>query len=193
MKKLLLSLVAVCFLGLGVQAQEVFHKGDIVGNLQIGVGTYEGYGIGIPPTSISVDVGAFDNLIKNENGSIGLGGYYGIGTFRNVWKEDVTGIKYKDRTVRMCIGLRGTFHYQFVDNLDTYAGVMLGLYTYNHKHVVSADNNSLVQDDPIRTNGAGFAHSEFVGVRYYFNDSFGVGAEAGYGFTYVSAGITLKF
>ena len=191
MKKLLLSLVAVCFLGLGVQAQEVFHKGDIVGNLQIGVGTYEGYGIGIPPTSISVDVGAFDNLIQGKNGSIGIGGYFGFGTYRDVYKVD--NIRYKDRTIRTCIGARGTFHYQFVDNLDTYAGVMLGLYTYNHKHVVSADNNSLVPDDPVRSSGAGFAHSEFVGVRYYFNDSFGVGAEAGYGFTYISAGITLKF
>ena len=87
-KKLLLSLVAVCFLGLGAQAQEVFHKGDIVGNLQIGVGTYEGYGIGIPPTSISVDVGAFDNLIQGKNGSIGIGGYFGFGTYRDVYKVD---------------------------------------------------------------------------------------------------------
>ena len=192
MKKLLLTLVAVCTLGLGAQAQEVFHKGDIVGNLQVGIGSYTGHGIGdigFPPTSISVDVGAFDNLINGENGSIGLGGYYGFGTFRNVWKEDY--IKYKNRTVRMCIGFRGTFHYQFVENLDTYLGVMFGLYTYNDKHIARAENNAVITDN--RSASAGFAHSEFAGVRYYFSDSFGVGAEAGYGFTYLSAGITFKF
>ena len=192
MKKLFLTLVAVCLLGLGAQAQEVFHKGDIVGNLQVGIGSYTGYGIGdigFPPTSISVDVGAFDNLINGENGSIGLGGYYGFGTFRNVWKEN--DVKIKDRTVRMCIGFRGTFHYQFVENLDTYAGAMLGLYTYNNRYIVRANNNTITTDN--RASSAGFAYSGFVGARYYFSDSFGVGAEAGYGFTYLSAGITFKF
>ena len=32
------------------------------------------------------------------------------------------------------------------------------------------DDGTEKELDPIRTNGAGFAHSEFVGVRYYFND-----------------------
>lgn len=188
-KKLLLFVALFCLIG-GAQAQEVFHKGDVVGNLQVGIGSYSGYGIGFPPTSISVDVGAFDNLIQGKNGSIGLGGYYGFGTYRHVYTEELTGIKYKDRTMRMCIGFRGTFHYQFVENLDTYAGVMLGIYTHNHKDITTSNGNSVVTG---RSSGVGFAHSEFVGVRYYFSDSFGVGAEAGYGFTYISAGITFKF
>lgn len=188
-KKLLLLVAAFCFLGMGLKAQEVFHKGDIVGNVQVGFGVYNGYGIGFPPTTLSVDVGAFDNLIKGENGSIGIGGFVGFANYRDKNVNDY--ITYKDVTMRMCFGARGTFHYQFVENLDTYAGAMFGVYTYNNKHVVKDANGN--NADINKTSSVGFAHSVFAGARYYFSDSFGVSAEAGYGFTNISVGITFKF
>ena len=191
MKKFLLLVAVFCFLGISVNAQDVFRKGDIVANAQIGIGTYSGYGIGFPPTSVSVDFGAFENLIKGNNGSIGIGGYIGFANYRNKSVNNL--ITYKNRVMRMCFAARGSFHYQFVDNLDTYAGAMLGLYTYNSKHVVKDNNGNSVVTDEQHTSNAGFAHSLFVGARYYFSDSFGVNAEAGYGFTNIAIGITFKF
>lgn len=194
MNKRTLFLVAVlCFFGLSTKAQDVFHKGDIVGNVQIGVGNYHSYGIGFHPTSISLDFGAFDNIIKGENGSIGIGGYFGIANYRDKWV--VNDVKYKETNLRMCFGVRGSFHYQFVDNLDTYAGFMMGLYTNNYNYVVkdTHGNNIIVDDKDYHKERVNFAHSMFIGARYYFSDAFGVSAEAGYGFTYLSAGITFKF
>ena len=191
MKKKFLLLVAVfAFLGMTAKAQDVFRKGDIVGNVQIGLGAYSNYTIGFPPTSLSVDVGAFDKLIKGENGSIGIGGYVGFGSYRHRVVE--MGVEHKHSVMRMCFGARGTFHYQFVGNLDTYAGVMLGAYTNNHKDVIT-QNDVDVTIREVRSSSVNFASSVFAGVRYYFSDSFGVSAEAGYGLTYLSAGITFKF
>ncbi len=194
-KKSLFLVAVLCFFGLSVKAQDVFHKGDIVGNAQIGIGNYHGYGIGFPPTSVSVDFGAFDNIIKGENGSIGIGGYFGIANYRDKFVID-HGTTHEESSLRMCFGARGSFHYQFVDNLDTYAGFMMGLYINNHKCVYKdANGYTLLFNHPHNHNVQkfNFAHSLFIGARYYFSDSFGVSAEAGYGFTYLSAGITFKF
>lgn len=190
-KKFLLLVSVLCFLGISVNAQDVFRKGDIVANAQVGFGTYSGYGIGFPPTSVSVDFGAFDDLIQGKNGSIGIGGYVGFANYRN--KNVNNFITHKNRVMRMCFAARGSFHYQFVDNLDTYAGAMLGLYTYDQKYVVEDNNGNSVNITERHTSNAGFAHSLFVGARYYFSDSFGVNAEAGYGFTNIAIGITFKF
>lgn len=193
MKKItLLFLLSIC--GFATMAQEVFYKGTIATNVSIGLGNNaSGFGMGFPPVSLAVDYGIVDNLIMGENGSIGIGGYFGFAT--NGERYDLFGYSYKARYTRMAFGVRGTFHYQFLDKLDTYAGLMLGLYTYSWKYDYSGsydpydyyyyglNNNS---------NSSDFAFSAFVGARYYFNDNLGVNAEVGYGFTYLSAGITYR-
>ncbi len=194
MKKITLMII-LSFCGLVTMAQEVFYKGTIATNVSIGLGNnVSGLGMGFPPMSLAVDYGIVDNLIMGENGSIGIGGYFGFAT--NGERYDYFGISYKARYTRMAFGVRGTFHYQFLDKLDTYAGLMLGLYTYRWKY------NWMDSYDPYynyydyyglnNSSTADFAFSAFVGARYYFNDNFGVNAELGYGFTYLSAGITYR-
>lgn len=193
MKRLTLLLI-LSFLGLASMAQEVFYKGTIATNVSIGLGnSVTGFGLGLPPVSLAVDYGIVDNLIMGENGSIGIGGYLGFAT--NGERYDYFGYSYKARYTRMAFGVRGTFHYQFLDKLDTYAGLMLGLYTYSWKYDYSGSYDPY--DDYYyglnnNSNSSDFAFSAFVGARYYFNDNFGVNTEIGYGFTYLSAGLTYR-
>ena len=151
MKKFLLSLVAICFLGLGVQAQEM-SKGQLVGSARLGFG-----GAGFP-VAISGDYGVVGNLI-NGNDAISVGGQVGMFIWNDGYQSHIS----------LTAAFRANFHYQFVDNLDTYAGAQIGLFR----------------------NGLGLGFD--LGARYYFNDKFGVNLEfGGCGFTGVSAGISMK-
>lgn len=151
MRKFLLSLVAICFLGLGVQAQEM-SKGQLVGSARLGFG-----GGGFPIT-VSADYGIVDHLI-NKNDAISVGGQ--VGMF--IWNDGI------DSHIYFNVAARGNFHYQFIDNLDTYAGLQVGLHT------------------------SGLSFGFDLGARYYFNDKFAANIEfGGCGFTGVSAGISMK-
>lgn len=175
MKRKCLLFAILCFLTLGIKAQDVFSKGAIAVNATVGIGSYSGYSIGIPPLAVSADVGVVDNLI-GENGSIGVGGYIGFATNSYSYYSNAT-------LSRMCFGVRGTFHYEFDAKFDTYAGLMLGVYTYrwNDDYINSYIHNS-----------SSMAFSSFIGGRYYFSESMAINAEVGYGFTYISAGVTFK-
>lgn len=192
MKKRLLLIAAVLFMTLlNVKAQDVFNKGAIAVNATVGLGGYSGYSMGIPPLAVAVDVGVADNLI-GDNGSIGIGGYVGFATNSHTYNY-YSNYYYKSTVTRMCFGIRGTFHYALSDKLDTYAGLMLGLYTYSWKY---KDNYNDLYNDyynlNYKQNSSSMAFSGYVGTRYYFSKNMALNAEVGYGFTYISAGLTFK-
>jgi hypothetical protein len=171
MKKLLLSLIVVCFSLSHLNAQDdMLVKGDKVVNLGIGFSSYWYGSTVIPPVSGSFEMGIVDGLIQGK-GSVGVGGYLGYSSYK--W------LGYKSRNIT--IGARGAFHYPLVENLDTYAGVILG---YN----IYSDN------DPYDTyNYGNFVSGEFIGARYYFSDSFAAMAEVGFGIFNLNLGVALKF
>ena len=76
------------------------------------------------------------------------------------------------------LGARGAFHYQFVEKLDTYAGLMLGF-------------DAVMSSGASATSGLGF--SGFLGGRYYIKPKLAIYSELGYGIAYLSAGVALKF
>lgn len=188
MKRKLLLLSLMCFLAVGLKAQDVFSKGAIAVNATVGLGSYSGYSMGIPPLAVAVDVGVVDNLL-GDNGSIGVGGYVGFATNSNTYNY-YSNYYSKSTVTRMCFGVRGTFHYGFGDKIDTYAGLMLGLYTYRWKYKDNYYDDYLNLD--YKQNSSSMAFSGYVGARYYFSSSMAFTAELGYGFTYISAGLTFK-
>ena len=190
MKRKLLLIAAVLLLGLtNVKAQDLFSKGAIAVNASIGLGNYSGYNMGIPPLSLSADVGVIDNLI-GDNGSVGVGGYVGFATNSYTYNY-YSNYYYKATVTRMCFGVRGTFHYQLNDKLDTYAGLMLGLYTYSYSYKDNY-NDDYYKNYYSNLNHSDIAFSAYVGTRYYFSRTMALNAEVGYGFTYISAGLTFK-
>lgn len=75
-------------------------------------------------------------------------------------------------------GLRLNIHYQFVDRLDTYAGI---------------DPNFNFKTYKISENEAKFACYFHIGGRYYLTNWLGVFAEISTGFNNFSGGISFKF
>lgn len=180
MKKILVLFVVACFSLTQLFAQEsTFNKGDKVLNLGLGLGTslYSGIGYSglIPPLSGSLEVAVVDNII--EKGVIGVGGYLGFASYK--WDNYY-------RYTNIIIGPRGTFHYPFVDKLDTYAGLMIGYNVVSSKWIGSGADVNI-------SAGGGVVSSFFLGARYYFSDNMAVMAELGYGVAYLNIGVAFKF
>ena len=148
MKKLLLLVVAFLFLGLGAQAQSTMSKGQLIGSAKIG---FSDYGL---PLGIAADYGVASGFI-NGKGAVSVGGELGL--------------YLSDTYTHLSLAARGNFHYEFVQNLDTYLGLNLGLV------------------------GRNFALNGHLGARYYFG-KFGVGLEFGMGHSAGGTiGVSMKF
>ncbi len=185
MKKILLLAAAIIGTVSLAGAQEVFRKGDLVFNAGIGLNnslyTGSGYKTTVPPLSISGEFGILEDLINDDNGSIGIGGYLGITGSKY---EPIADYGYKYSSI--IIGARGAFHYQFVPNLDTYAGAMLGYNVVSAKTFGSGTGLA-------SASASGFTFSLFVGARYWFTPNVGAFTELGYGISNVNLGVAFRF
>jgi len=157
MKRLGLILAILCMFGMVANAQNTFKKGDCTANLMLGVGA------GLP-ISGSAEWAVASGFI-NGNASIGVGPYVG---FRIPLGTNQFGC--------LDISARAAFHYQFVEKLDTYIGLGLGLWNNFHKEGYNA----------------GFGVSGYLGARYYFWNNIGLCTEFGYGISYFSIGACFK-
>ncbi len=99
------------------------------------------------------------------NDNISLGGYVGYSSS----KEDFSGFgaNYSWKYTYIIVGARGAYHFDLVDNMDTYAGLMLG---YN----VASTTYDGPGATPASPSVGGIAYSGFLGARYHFGDTFGV-------------------
>ena len=179
-KSLLLALV-VAFSFANAQ---VVEKGDKVLNLGVGLGNALYSGIGytgsIPPISGSLEVVIKDDLFDG-NGAIGVGGYLGYSSYK--WAYSGWGWKYSN----IIIGPRGYLHYNFLDNLDTYAGLMLG---YNI--LSSKETGNSIPGYNYNASSGGVIFSGFLGARYFFNDNVAAMVELGSGIAYLNLGVAFK-
>lgn len=164
MKVKILTLVVLfsCSLIMVNAQTPAFQKGDKVLNLGIGFSGYSpsGYQVNTPSASASFEIGIQDQVL--EKGTIGIGGYIGYAGYdengnyseNNYWTVN-----------RLLIGARGVFHYPFVDKLDTYGGITLGIVSRSWKWNGAVNRT----DHPSRKPSGG---DLFVGGRYYFSDKF---------------------
>lgn len=187
MKRILVTaLCCVCISGF-LLSQNVFVKGDKVIDLSVGLGSYltlTGGSTTIPPLTAAFEVCVKDNLF-NEKSSLGIGGLLSYSSSK--WESYYMGTygwKYTD----FLIGGRGVLHYQFVEKLDTYTGILLGFNIASSKTYGTYDPSYGSQDS-----SGGLVYGAFVGARYYFTDQFAVLAELGYGIAVLNLGISYKF
>ena len=178
--------VAIALFAATAQAQlpaitkPVFDKGDNIISLTLGYGS--GFG-----QRLTYEHSVYTFL--DGRASIGVGG-----SFSNCFRTKKYNYPYSShRWTRdaFTLGVVGSFHYQFIDNLDVYAQVGLGGGAY-----VSTDKYSYDDGDVNKySNTYGlFDWSTTAGVRWYFNDNWAVNGELGYvAGSYIMAGITYKF
>jgi hypothetical protein len=178
MKTKKIIIIAVLFLSSTyLKGQSTFDKGTRVLNIGLGFGNYWYYGNHwhqtVPSISVSFEKSIIDGI--GEKGSIGIGGIAGFSAYR--WDDGQNNYNYTN----VLIGARGAFHYEFVDKLDTYVGLMLGYSIATH------------QDNP-NYNGTvgGFGFTAYLGARYYFNPKFAAMMELGYGISSFNVGIAIK-
>lgn len=182
MKKFLLILLAIAlFVVQGYSQDDVFVKGDKVVNLTVGLGNslYNSsvYGSTTPALAGSFEVGVVDDLF-DENSALGVGGYVGY-----------TGAKFGGNDFKInsfIVGARGSVHYQFIDRLDTYGGLLLG---YN---IVNSDWESDIPGFDEDFTNSEFLLDIYVGGRYYFTESVAGVLEIGSGIAYFNIGVAFK-
>jgi hypothetical protein len=188
-KKLIAFVVVfLCSASFVVNAQNIFSKGDRAVNIGLGIGSYyggTGYSSTIPPLSVSFEQGIIDGLLDGK-GSIGVGGYLGYSA--NKWETSAGGDTYGYKYSYMMIGARGAFHYQFVDKLDTYTGLLLGYNVVGSK--LYGDGMGGI--DTGSATGSGIGYSAFLGARYHFSDQFAAYGEIGYGISALELGISIR-
>jgi len=160
-----------------------FSKGDKAFNLGIGIGSnlFSGtyYNPMLPPFSASLEAGIKDHILEKGVLAAGAFGAFSSYKFRysnNGWE-----------TSEVIIGARGSFHYPFVDKLDTYTGLMAGYGIISNKFF-----GTYTEDDYTGSSN-GFRWAWFAGARYYFMESTAAFAEIGYGVSYLNAGIAFRF
>lgn len=189
-KKRMLMLVAIFTSGMlmSLNAQNLFSKGDKIVNVGIGIGSYyggDGYSSSIPPISVSYERGMVDGLLDGK-ASIGLGGY--MAYTANKWETSAASYNYGYKYSYFILGVRGVFHYQFIDNLDTYTGLMLGYNAVNSKYF----GDDMGPSTPSASGTSGIGYSAFLGARYQFSDKFSAFAEIGYGISALELGISFR-
>ncbi len=172
------------------------------------------YSTTFPPIAASFEMIVKDALFNDGKGAIGIGGQLGYVGYKYSHEGlggsydidfgigngigqivDLSGLGSTVVTTpsssewkynRFIVGSRGYLHYSFLDKLDTYTGIMLGLEVLSSKGGLS--NKPETSDS-----STGFVWAWFVGGRYYFNDNFAAMLELGYGVTYGNIGIAYKF
>lgn len=178
-KNIFLFLVTILFAFSAKAQNTTFTEGDKVLNLGIGVGStlYTGslYGSSIPALSASLEFNVVDELF-DENSSIGVGGYLGYAGYNYKGAGSDFGFS------NFILGGRGALHYQFIEQLDTYAGLMLGY------RIVSYNSNQFNLPG-----SGGFISAFYIGGRYYFTDNIAAMLELGYGIAYLNIGVAIKF
>ena len=181
MKRFFLVVLAVYFSALSLSAQPDFGAGDKLVGFSIGLGGYYGDNIyssvnRLPLIALYYEQ-CFIGELFDENSSLGFGGMVGYtqAKWKNNWKTSTT-----------IIGFRAALHYSFVDNLDCYAGLMIGYNIYKHTFY-----NNFSGVGPDKNNE--IIPAGFIGARYYFKRDLAVFAELGYGASNLNIGLAKKF
>jgi hypothetical protein len=158
-------------------------------NAAYGIGGNYGAGAGmetvVPPLAASVEYPLKDGLLQGK-ATIGAGAYIGISGSK--LSMSGYGMDIDEGYIHFLIGARGIFHYRFIDQLDTYGGVMLGYYTVTGTS--SSESSSVLATASAST----FAFSAFAGARYFFSPKLGAFAEVSTGgIASLEIGLTVNF
>jgi hypothetical protein len=196
MKNKLLLVFLLFALTSSDSSAQSFLKGQKDLNIGLGLGNRfvgRGYSRSLPAFNLSLDYGITDE--------ISLGAYFGY-----------SAATYEYQLYRQCgngnfgyyndvyhwtfyiLGVRGAYHFAKLipeEKLDLYAGLFLGnafgRYTFS-------------SNDPCGSKGfygndylGGVVFAGFLGARYRFTDNLGAFCELGYGLSYLTLGLNLKF
>lgn len=172
MKKILLLIATACFCvtasASNVEKIQFANAGDMSLGLMVGIPPH--HDANMPMVSIDGMFGIKDGFINTktfgQNGAIDLGLYVGFCHYGESFDN------WKWASWELPIAFRGGFHWEFVKNLDVYAGFQGGV------AICHAMEKNKITDD--RYYSDGFADGIFgmyLGAKWMFTDAFGVKLE----------------
>jgi hypothetical protein len=134
----------------------------------------------LPPISLSAEY-----ALGLPNIPLSVGAYFGV----TGYNEELTAYSsYKGTLVGF--GAKGSYHFNFLKNLDTYVGLTLGWLVYTQEVKSTWMDTTATAKNDLSTFLYGFS----LGARYFFTKNIGAYAELGYSAVSVlSAGLSLKF
>ena len=175
MRKLVLFTIVTTFLGFSASAQYDQGQSDI--NAGVGFITLGIEGEGSLPLGLSYDYMILDEI------SVGLGFNY-LNSEVKLFGEPLYDVTYIN------IALRGLYHFDILDPLDTYGGVVLGYTSASYGNFVDDDAENLYSSIDL----SAIYYGIVGGIRYRFlNDQFGVFLEAGYAISPITIGLNASF
>jgi hypothetical protein len=156
------------------------------------------------------DAAGTQNFTATGIGPLGLRGEYMIGEtfglgfdviynsnnikYNQIDSFNTTVINDYERTMnRLRVQMRFNFHFNVTNpNLDAYFGVAAGTNTRFRKYYVNGIEST---NDSFTGSGTliPFSMRVCTGMRYYFNQNFGLNAEIGLGGPLISGGLSVKF
>lgn len=100
---------------------------------------------------------------------------------------------YKHSWNYYMVAARAAYHWDVLNskNAEVYAGVLIGLRFQTYSYSTDDPGNN----DPYyyKQNSVFPVYSVFAGARWYFVPNFGLFAELGYGISYATGGLSIKF
>jgi len=164
-------------------AKPVYRPGQLDLNTGVGFGSQgisSSHQTTFPLLMASLDYALRDDL---GPGIIGVGGYLGVEGFKSEFGDGDYGWKYTSAIVQG----RATYHYQFVEKLDTYAGLGLGF------RVTSASAYGAHPTDiPEPDDGLNMVVTVFAGAKYFFTEKFAAFGELSVGVTLLTVGVSFR-
>lgn len=208
-KYLLLMMLCACLGTANAQestSEKCFNENSHVMNFGVGLANnnyYTAYrGSGYNYKSSPAFSFSYEQALRKKLGPgfLGLGAYLGYqgasSTYNYHW--DKNGYNnyyyYKNNWNNFMVAARGAYHFDFLNSkrAEVYFGALAGLRIQSYRYET---NNP----DPYAVNysvssGRVFpTFSVFAGARWYFVKNVALFAEAGYGISYLTGGLTIKF
>jgi hypothetical protein len=153
-------------------------------NSGIGLGPTRGYGMGIPPISLSVDF----KVSKTIPVTVGAAGIFSTWHYESGYAPYTIEVTYRN----FGFGGRAMYHFNFARNLDAYAGLVLGY--VGQSASINYGSGYASTTRPSYTSDPFFLFGVNTGIRYFFGNTIGFYAEFGYsGLQIVNAGLSFKF
>ena len=191
MKKFLVMAVAAVF---AFSANAQIEKGQMVVGAGVGLGNsvYSSsvYDNVLLPINLDVEYGVTEGgLFGVDALSFGLGATVSYTQAKDDWGYLLGGNDAGFKYASYIVGAKGYFHYDLgIDKLDTYAAITLG---YNIASAKAYGDWGGYEGTAAAASALYYGAS--VGARYWFSESLGVNLEAGYGLSFLKAGINFKF
>ncbi len=170
---------------------QAFYLGTHVASL--GAGFMGSWPFATTSNSPAVGLHYEHGIYEMSSGSAMGVGFY-VGEKSLVWHKELGDALWEESKWKYTFaGITGSYHYNAQSRLDPYLNVMLGMKMLKYTFIYSDPNHAPPGGPPSADYPkTSFAYQLSVGARYFFSNNIAAFLDAGYGFSYITGGVTVK-